>query len=238
MPEVPDAANIAARIQTILHRDLKLGSDIQLGEETPFFSAETDLDSLDMLLLVSSVEKEFGIKVPNAEVGQTVFQNIRTLTRFIQDRLAATDSGAAEASLRTDTPDALLARLPHADPFRFITRLLEVSSGVTGRAIWSLRGDEPFFAGHFPGRPIVPGVLIAEALAQLAGLVGATNESSTASLAHVDVRFERMVTPPADLILTATFKTQAGSLQQFDVVATLAEQVVAQGSVALNRQGA
>ena len=219
MADAVDAGDIAARIKTILHRDLKLGSDLQIGDETPFFSAETDLDSLDMLLLVSSVEKEFGIKVPNEEVGQQAFQNVKTLTAFIRARLAATP-GVVPLPQRVDH-DELLKRLPHADPFRFVNRLLEINLGVSGRGVWSVRGDEPFFAGHFPGRPIVPGVLVSEALAQLAGIVGASGDSDSASLAHVDIRFDRMVAPPADLMLQATLTRHVGTLQQFDVAAEL-----------------
>ena len=69
-------------------------------------------------------------------------------------------------------PDAdPLSKLPHREPFRFITSLDSLTAGKSAEATWSLRGHEPFFTGHFPGDPIVPGVLISEALAQLSGLV-------------------------------------------------------------------
>lgn len=60
--------------------------------------------------------------------------------------------------------------LPHRDPFLFITELLSVEPGQTARGTWQLTGDEAFFAGHFPGRPTLPGVLMVEAMAQLGGV--------------------------------------------------------------------
>jgi len=60
--------------------------------------------------------------------------------------------------------------LPHRDPFLFITELLSVEPGKSATGNWQLSGDEAFFAGHFPGRPTLPGVLMVEALAQLGGV--------------------------------------------------------------------
>ena len=60
--------------------------------------------------------------------------------------------------------------LPHRDPFLFITELLSVEPGQSATGSWQLTGEEAFFAGHFPGRPTLPGVLMVEALAQLGGV--------------------------------------------------------------------
>lgn len=75
----------------------------------------------------------------------------------------------------TVTDPALLAealrRLPHGPEFRFLDRLLELDPGRRGVGEYTLRGDEPFLRGHFPGDPLMPGVLLVEAAAQLAGVV-------------------------------------------------------------------
>ena len=61
--------------------------------------------------------------------------------------------------------------LPHGPEFRFVDRLVELEPGKTGVGEYRVRGDEPFLQGHFPGRPMFPGVLLVEAVAQLAGVV-------------------------------------------------------------------
>jgi len=64
-----------------------------------------------------------------------------------------------------------LASLPHGPEFRFVDRLLELDPGKSGCGTYEVRGEEVFLRGHFPGHPIFPGVLLVEAVAQLAGVV-------------------------------------------------------------------
>ena len=61
--------------------------------------------------------------------------------------------------------------IPHRHPFLFVDELTELVAGERARGRWHLRGNEPFFEGHFPGRPTVPGVLVCEAIAQLGAVV-------------------------------------------------------------------
>jgi len=64
-----------------------------------------------------------------------------------------------------------LARLPHGPEFRYVDRLTELEPGVSGLGEFTLRGDAAFLKGHFPGQPLMPGVLLIEAAAQVAGVV-------------------------------------------------------------------
>jgi 3-hydroxyacyl-[acyl-carrier-protein] dehydratase len=70
-----------------------------------------------------------------------------------------------------DARQQALAFLPHGPEFRFLDRLSELDPGKTGAGEYTVRGDEPFLKGHFPGQPLFPGVLLVEAAAQLAGTV-------------------------------------------------------------------
>jgi 3-hydroxyacyl-[acyl-carrier-protein] dehydratase len=228
-------ADIADRIKTIIRRDLKLGPDIAITDDMPFFGTDADVDSLDILLLLSSVEKEFGVKVPSEKVGKEIFENVGTLTRFIEAQLHGAAGAPASADASSAGSGNPIDRLPHRDPFRFVSRVTSMKAGESVEAVWSLTGREPFFTGHFPGKPIVPGVLIAEALAQAAGLaVPATGGPMNGVLAHIDVRFEQPVAPPTEIVLRAKLTRTMGTLVQFDVEASANAKVLARGSLALS----
>ncbi len=71
----------------------------------------------------------------------------------------------------SDFLQAALQRLPHGPEFRFVNQLIALDPGKSGSGIYTVRGTEDFLRGHFPGQPLFPGVLLLEALAQLAGVV-------------------------------------------------------------------
>jgi 3-hydroxymyristoyl/3-hydroxydecanoyl-(acyl carrier protein) dehydratase/acyl carrier protein len=219
------------RVVEILRRDLKLGPDIPIVDNMPLFNSEADLDSLDMLLLVSSIEREFGFRIPSEAVGETVFRSVETLTAYVE---ANRKGGAtAPAPAPAVIPDPL-DRLPHGDPFRFVTKLSQLKSDDSAEGVWVVTGKEAFFAGHFSGHPLVPGVLIAEALAQVSGLIAPPATSTgTGKLVHVDVRFEKPVIPPAEIVLQSKLVRKVVSLQQFEVSASVGGIVVARGTLAL-----
>ena len=133
--------------------------------------------------------------------------------------------------------------LPHREPFLFISELVAIDPRQRGTGIWRVTGSEDFFRGHFPGNPVIPGVLLGESLAQLAGLVAfgssASGHSSTsavfqsARLARIDIKLPRAVVPPAHVQLEATVTRTLDGLVMFDVRATVGGEPVAVGSLVL-----
>lgn len=79
--------SVMARLETILRRDLKLGPDVPITPDTAMIGGEYDLDSLDVLLLLTSIEKEFQIKIPSEEVQRDAFKNLQSLAGFVERRI-------------------------------------------------------------------------------------------------------------------------------------------------------
>jgi 3-hydroxyacyl-[acyl-carrier-protein] dehydratase len=128
----------------------------------------------------------------------------------------------------------MLERLPHGPEFRFVDQLVECVAGERATGLWRARGDEWFFRGHFPGAPIVPGVLVGEALAQVSGLVaGDIFGSGGARLAQIDVKVLAAVTPPAVIELRSTLTKRLDALVLFDVSASVSGNEVARGRIVL-----
>ena len=140
----------------------------------------------------------------------------------------------------------LLDNLPHRPPFRFVTSIEELEIGRRCAGVWRVRGDEEFFMGHFPGNPMVPGVLLAEALAQVSGLVpsggiggGSPAESDdpcisgAVRLAQVSVKFQAGVVPPAEVWLESVLTRTMAGLYLFDVRAEVGGVAVASGTLVL-----
>ena len=128
----------------------------------------------------------------------------------------------------------MLERLPHGPEFRFVDELIECVTGERATGAWRARGDEWFFRGHFPGEPIVPGVLIGEALAQMSGLVaGDIFGFRGARLAQIDVKVLAAVKPPATIELRSTLTKRLEGLVLFDVSASVSGNEVARGRIVL-----
>ena len=228
----PDILN---QLRVILRRDLKLSDSDPLPIDGRLFGGENDLDSLDMLLLITSIERQFKVRIADKAQGEQAFQSVGSLARFIQQRR---DSSAGTATIPSPASQIdWLARLPHGKGFRFISHITQVRPGDMAQGVWNLDGSESFFESHFPGAPIVPGVLIAEALAQLCGFAGPDTGAHQGKIAQIDVRFEQPVVPPAQIQLESKFISSVGSLQRCDVIAKVNQAVVARGSITLARGG-
>jgi len=103
----------------------------------------------------------------------------------------------------------IMGHLPHRYPFLLVDRVLDYAPGKSIRALKNVTINEPFFQGHFPGFPLMPGVMVIEALAQVSGLLAflsgdAQSADSLIYFAGIDnARFKRQVVPGDQLILEA-----------------------------------
>jgi acyl carrier protein len=82
----PSAVQTIETVKAVLRRDLKLGADAQISDDMPLIGGEFDLDSLDILLLVTSIEKEFGLRMGDKEISRDAFKSVATLAAFIDAR--------------------------------------------------------------------------------------------------------------------------------------------------------
>lgn len=125
--------------------------------------------------------------------------------------------------------------LPHRDPMLFVDRVVEIEPGVRAVAVHDVRPDAFWCVGHFPGEPIMPGVLIAEALAQTAALVHLAEHPDDRGrpvyLVGMDkLRFRRPVRPGDTLRLEVRKVSERRRMATFEAEATVDGQRVANGS--------
>ena len=133
--------------------------------------------------------------------------------------------------------------LPHRSPFLFVDRIVKLEVGEKIIAEKGLSVDEVFFTGHFPGNPIMPGVLISEALAQTSGLLlGLTwkdrgksldQEKVNLILATINMKFSSLAKPGDTLRLESSLKKKYGKLFLFEAAAYVSSKQIARGSLAL-----
>jgi 3-hydroxyacyl-[acyl-carrier-protein] dehydratase len=125
--------------------------------------------------------------------------------------------------------------LPHREPFLLIDEVLELEPGRRVVARREVRADDPWFAGHFPGRPVMPGVLIVEAMAQtgaVAVLVEEENRGRIAFFAGIDdCRFKRVVEPGDVLTLTCEIDQVRGPIGRGKATAHVGEELAARGTL-------
>lgn len=137
------------------------------------------------------------------------------------------------------TLNSQLCSLPHRPPFVFVRELLATEPGVSAECTTSFADDDPMFAGHFPGNPLVPGVILTEALAQTAGIAAASgfpeDERPLFLLSAIrGMKFHRAARPEESIHLRAERIGQMEDLMQFSVRATVSGVSVAEGQLVLS----
>ncbi len=135
-----------------------------------------------------------------------------------------------------------LKRLPHGGEFRFLDRLTALDPGKSGVGEYTIRGDEAFLRGHFPGDPLFPGVLLVEALAQLAGVIAQADpaQAPLPGLKLTAIRAAKILGTgrPGEVIqLRAEITGRLANLVQARGSASVNERIVLQADVVLSGDG-
>ena len=135
--------------------------------------------------------------------------------------------------------------LPHRFPFLLVDRVTAIEPGRSIEGIKNVSVNEPFFAGHFPGHPIMPGVLLVEAMAQLAGILAFKTHGQKPAEGYVyylvgadKTRFKRPVSPGDRLDMEATIINQHRFMMKFDCKAFVEGNLVCASEVLCARQRA
>jgi 3-hydroxyacyl-[acyl-carrier-protein] dehydratase len=132
----------------------------------------------------------------------------------------------------------ILRRLPHRYPFLLVDRVLEFEKDVRIKALKNVTMNEPFFAGHFPARPVMPGVLMLEAMAQAAALLSFESmntepgDDTVVYFVGIDgARFKRPVGPGDQLILEASIDRVKSGIYRYKARASVDGQTAAEAEL-------
>jgi 3-hydroxyacyl-[acyl-carrier-protein] dehydratase len=132
----------------------------------------------------------------------------------------------------------ILRRLPHRYPFLLVDRVLELEKNVRIKALKNVTINEPFFGGHFPARPVMPGVLMLEALAQTAALLSFESmdvepgEDTVVYFVGIDgARFKRPVEPGDQLILEASIERAKAGIYKYKTRASVGTETAVQAEL-------
>ncbi len=132
----------------------------------------------------------------------------------------------------------ILNKLPHRYPFLLVDRVLEIDKGKSIKALKNVTINEPFFEGHFPNRPVMPGVLMLEALAQASALLSfdALDASPDDKMIYYfagmnDVRFRRPVEPGDQLILEAQLLRMKAGIFKFKTRALVGGEIAVEAEL-------
>jgi 3-hydroxyacyl-[acyl-carrier-protein] dehydratase len=146
------------------------------------------------------------------------------------------DMSDTAASLETVDIQQLMALLPHRYPFLMVDRIVDIDGANSAVGIKNVSVNEPHFTGHFPGRPIMPGVLILEGMAQTAGAIAIRAAAKAAPpvvfLMSIDeARFRKLVVPGDVLEYHVAKKRAHGTVWKFACEAKVAGAVVAEAVI-------
>lgn len=129
--------------------------------------------------------------------------------------------------------EAIMARIPHRYPLLLVDRILEIEFGRRIVGLKNVSANEPFFQGHFPGHPIMPGVLVAESMAQVGGVLASFLPGSEGYIAYFAAiercRFRRPVRPGDQLITEVVVLRARARIGQMQATARVDGVVVADG---------
>ena len=132
----------------------------------------------------------------------------------------------------------ILAKLPHRYPILLIDRVIELEKGVRIKALKNVTINEPFFTGHFPHRPVMPGVMMLEAMAQAAALLSIESlgieldDKSVFYFAGIDsARFKRPVEPGDQLLLDVALDRAKAGIYKFSGIGSVAGEVAVEAQL-------
>jgi len=132
----------------------------------------------------------------------------------------------------------ILEHLPHRYPFLLVDRVIECIPGDRLVAVKNVSYNEPYFLGHFPQKPVMPGVLILEALAQATGILAFKTAATTPSPDSIyylvgidDARFKNVVSPGDQLLLEVIYRKSVRDVWKFDAQARVGDKIAASASI-------
>ncbi len=125
----------------------------------------------------------------------------------------------------------IMKYLPHRYPFLLVDRITDLKPGVSATGLKNVTMNEPFFQGHFPGQPIMPGVLIIEAMAQVAGVMAFKSGMEGKSVFFMSIdnaKFRRPIVPGDQVIMDIKALKQRGNVWKFSGTATVEGKIVSE----------